>query len=115
MKENKAGGCPGCGKHCPANAPRCKYGRAYFEKLERETGAKEGMAAHCRGEERKKRFKWERYVTRDDVLHQLLLVSRRTKKALCEGERSEEKLLLALKPEERQALSGILRKLEQCL
>ena len=96
--------CPGCSKHCPMGAPRCKYGRAYFEKQ-----------AAKQTEQSAKKCKWKTRVTPDSALWQLLSVSRRLKKALCHGEITEARLLSALDAQEQQALSVLLNRLENTL
>jgi len=90
--------CPGCSKHCCENAPRCKYGRAYFAKQQKKA------------EEPK--YKWEANVTRGGLIWKLLFVNRKVKKAVCKTIVSEEKLLAALTVEEKAMLQTALEKLE---
>jgi len=99
MKKDKLDRCPGCGKHCPLSAPRCKYGRAYAAKLEAsQTGCK---------------HKWEAYVTRGEPLWQMLTISRKIKKNLCHSRVTEAEVMAALTPLERQQLAQMLYKLQR--
>lgn len=99
MKTEKIPRCPGCSKHCPLSAPRCKYGRTYAaKKMEKEIKPK------CK-------HKWEGYVTLQGEIWQMLTLSRAIKKGLCHSRVTETQLLSAITPEQRQALAEILQKL----
>lgn len=102
MKKQSPDVCPGCGKHCPAAAVRCKYGRAHFAKLAEESAAPE---------KGKHRRKWEKHVAADGPLWQLISTGRRVKKALLGGEIREEQLLTRLTGDEQRQLTEILRKM----
>lgn len=92
--------CPGCSRHCSENAPRCKYGRAYFAKQQ----AKAEKSAHT--------YKWEANVSRGGLVWKLLFVNRRLKKAVCKGRVQEEALLQALTADEQALLHTVLEKLD---
>ena len=113
MKKNHQTVCPGCGKHCPADAIRCKYGRAYFAQLaSRETGAasSEGHSSH-----HGHKCKWEKDVAEGGLGWKFLSVGRGIKKALRSGTISEEHLLNVLSEAEKAQLSDILDKLSEAL
>ena len=95
--------CPGCSKHCCENAPRCKYGRAYFAKQQQKK------------EEPKPKFKWEANVIHGGLIWKLLHVNRKVKKAVCKGLISENRLMSALNAEEQTVLYAALEKLEKVL
>ena len=97
--------CPGCGKHCPLNAPRCKYGRTYAEKIQKKKkdDAQRTAPAILK--------KWKKYLSADSVIYQLLISSKQIKQGLRQEELSEEKLLSRISPEEAKTLSVILSKL----
>ena len=97
MKKSNIPTCPGCSRHCPACSVRCKYGRQYFEKHPVETGCK--------------KHKWERYVTEDELLWNLLTHGKKLKKALCHQKVTESDLLSLLSDEEKAAVSSALHKL----
>ena len=103
MKNNGMPTCPGCGRHCSLAHPRCKYGRDYWEKIQR----KEQEAP-----KEKSRFKWEGLVEKEGLIWQLFLVSRSMKKALRKKKVVEEDLLLRLNDQEQQQLSDLLKKLD---
>ena len=111
MKTESMNACPGCKKHCPMGAPRCKYGRNYFEKaaaaqekpLHRETHHEKGT----------KRHGWEKNVTQGSAVHRLISVGRSAKKALKQGRLTEAQLLASLSEEDRRALSEILELFER--
>lgn len=100
--QNKSGKCPGCGRHCPLDAPRCKYGIRYANKIKGEKVKEE------------RRFKWEKYVASGGVVWKMLHVSRNAKKSLVRGVVTEEQLLAALTDSERRMLEEILEKLNVC-
>lgn len=111
MKKQEQAVCPGCSRHCTADAIRCKRGRAYFSKL-RENAPD---AQFSQQTEPHRKHKWERNVAQNGVMWQLFSISRRIKKALHHGEISEAQLLSALNESEKVQLSEILRKLNGCL
>ena len=98
MKNEIGNRCPGCSRHCSMQNVRCKYGRKHFAAL--EEAAKE-----------KPKYEWEKYVSRDGLAHRLLLVTRKTRKALCKGSLSEAELISAFSEGERIVLKSILAKM----
>ena len=102
MKQENCAHCPGCSRHCPAYAVRCKYGQKYFEKHPPES------PAPC-----SKKHKWEKHVTSGGLVWQLIAGSRNVKKALCREQITEETLLRQLTPEEQEALSRLLTRLSE--
>lgn len=102
MKKDKAPVCPGCSRHCPMGAPRCKYGVRYFAQLEEKTEKKAAAPAH----------KWEKLVARDGLGWQVLSAGCAVKKTLRRGEATEEQIFAVLTPEEKTVLIEILKKLE---
>ena len=95
--------CPGCSRHWPVDAVRCKYGRNYGEQLDRKEETVKGKA------------KWKKRVARGGVIWQLLKVSKQMKKALRHGWTTETELLTMLSEEEKAVLPGVMKKLsEQC-
>lgn len=101
MKKKNENVCPGCSRHCPANAVRCKRGRAYFAEREAAGPEKRPHGKH----------KWEKRVSEGGLLWQLICFSRSAKKALCGKEIAEAQLLDALSEPERNQLWEILEKL----
>lgn len=87
--------CPGCSKHCKASNPKCKYGRKYFE-------------AHPTALSPKLK-KWEKRVTPQGPLWQLITTARLVKKSL--KDTPEEDILRRLTPQEQDALVALLAKL----
>ena len=102
MKNEHMPVCPGCSRHCPANAVRCKYGRAYFTKHPPAEAA-------CSG--KPKGHKWKAFVEKDGVLLNYLISGKKIKKALCHQKVSEAALLSLLTEEEKHVLSAITQKL----
>ena len=109
MKKTKKPVCPGCSRHCAADALRCKRGRAYFEKLERK--AQESALPKKAGECKKHSCKWERLVSESGVLRTLFTVSRALKRSLKSGECTEAQLTDRLTQEEAHQLELLLNKL----
>ena len=106
MAQTKTKYCPGCGRHCPLEHPKCKYGRNYAEKLLRKVEKAEESKCETAC------FKWEKYVQKDSPVWSLLYVSKSIKKNLCKKKTTEEELLAALTEEEKRALTAALKKLE---
>lgn len=98
MKNEVVNRCPGCSRRCPMQSVRCKYGRKYFASL-------------AEAENEKPKYEWEKYVSRDGLAHRLLLVTRKTRKALCKGSISEADLISAFSEGERIVLKSILAKM----
>lgn len=101
MKNANTGVCPGCKRHCPMNAVRCKYGKQHFAKLET-------------AEEKKSRprHKWERATRPGGLAWRLLAVSRSAKKALVGRDMTEDELLSRLSADDRALLGELLAKLD---
>lgn len=95
--------CPGCHKHCPLNAPRCKYGLSYLAKQEKKK-------ASC-SSSKQKHYKWEQYVAQNGPAWKLLTISRNAKKALCRRDITESALFAAFTEEEKQLFAKMLDKL----
>lgn len=93
MSKHKENRCPGCSKHCPCGAVKCKYGRKYFKQ-------------HGQRPARK----WESYVSAGGAAWQLLETARQMKKALKKGA-AEEAVLGALNEQERAQLCALLGRL----
>ena len=93
--------CPGCGRHCPLSAPKCKFGRHYLEKKQEEM-----LSSTDQG----KKKKWELHVTSGGTLWQLLSTSCAVKKMLCKKKCTEQQLLAAFTVEEVTILSELLKK-----
>lgn len=94
-KKNGLPCCPGCGKHCPMGATRCKYGNKYFAKSfpkEKPSG-------------------WKTRIEKGGLIFLLLKVVKQVKKGLKKEQTSEEVLLSRLNPSEKEALESILKKL----
>ena len=108
MKDTIQNICPGCKRHCTADAPRCKYGRAYFSKCRKAESKAGTPEKDCGG----KRRKWEKYVERGGTAWLLLDTGRRAKKALLRRRITEEKLLAPLSIDEREKLRSLLAKLD---
>jgi len=100
MKDKERNTCPGCSKHCPLDKPKCKFGRAYSEKIKNAQfkPAKRPKGARC--------------ASPDSPVGQLLRTGRKLKKGLKKGKITEERLVEALAPGEREALTAILGKLD---
>ncbi|MBQ8508189.1 MAG: hypothetical protein IJ466_12275 [Clostridia bacterium] len=103
MKKDKQNTCPGCSRHCPLSAPRCKYGRTYLAK-------KQKSEAKCAKKESIK-YKWEKYAARDGLAWKLFFTCRSAKRAMRDSGISEAQFFAVLTEEERRALAGILEKL----
>lgn len=108
MKKQKPDVCPGCSKHCAADSVRCKYGRSYFAKRE-SAPPEDRRPAHLHS--KKHSLKWEKHVSSQGAVWQLLWTSRAVKKALRGGEISESQLLAALTEPEQQQLCAALDKM----
>ena len=102
MKKDHLPVCPGCSRHCPAGAVRCKYGRTYFAKHP-------PVQTDC--PRKPKEHKWKSCVEKEGLLWTYLLSGKKIKKALCHRHITETELLAALTEEEKQALHGLLSKL----
>ena len=113
MKNEKQLLCPGCGRHCPASAPRCKYGRNYFAK---KSACSASSCPHSECAFHPGRtYKWEKHAPRETLLGQFLLVGCKTKKALKNKNITQQQLLESLPQEETQRLSETLAKLNALL
>jgi len=97
--KNKQSHCPGCSRHCPMHAVRCKYGKNYFAKLE--------SAQEKKAEKRS----WKKSVAKGGLTWQFLRVSRKTKKDLKNSRLTEQQLLSRLSESEQAQLRNILDKL----
>ena len=91
--------CPGCHKHCPLSAPRCKYGRNYAAKHSPETAPAPTF-----------KHKWQRFATPDGLVWKLITTGKKCKKALCQSRLTEEQLLASLSTEEQQTLADLLER-----
>jgi len=96
MSKNCENRCPGCRKHCPMGAERCKYGKKYF------------MKAAAPAIERRK---WDRYTQSGGTAWQLFDAARSMKKALKSGSVSESALLGAISEQEQAQLCALLGRL----
>ena len=94
--------CPGCGRHCPLNQPRCKYGRAYQQKMEKK------KADHS-----EKHYKWEKYTEKCGLAWKFFLAGRNMKKSLRNGMMTEDKIWEKLSREEMETLEKILIKINE--
>ena len=116
MKQDSCGHCPGCGKHCSLNQPRCKYGREYAAKIEKKrqdamkqpAGAKAGSC-----DMKKHQYKWEKYVEKDSLAWKFLSVSCLAKKALRREQITQEQLFHQFSPLEMLQFSALLDKLQR--
>lgn len=111
MKKQKQAVCPGCSRHCTADAVRCKRGRTYFAKLAENAAGQpcvQRPAAHHR-------HKWEKHVSEGGAMWHLLSTGRKIKKALYHGKITENGLVETLTAAEQVQLVAILRKLNGCL
>ena len=105
MKNKKIERCPGCGKHCPLSAPRCKYGRNYAAKINGQKDEACPFKAECK-------HKGEKYVVYEQPLWQMLTISRRIKKGLCHARFTEAELMAALTPQQQMQFGDILCRLQ---
>ena len=99
MKNESMNVCPGCKRHCPACAVKCKYGQKYFEKK---------ACAEKSNPLQKKKARWKKTVSEGSAIYLLISAGRSAKKALKRGETTEARLLASLTDEERQTLAGLL-------
>lgn len=113
MKHDKEPRCPGCSRHCPLSAPRCKYGCRYAQKCA-ASAASSCAANGCKSRDKHSR-KWKKCIEKGGLLHLLLKSGKHIKKGLQKGSVTEEKLLSALTPSEKESLEAILRKLDNSL
>ena len=95
--------CPGCSRHCCVDALRCKYGCAYFAKMQESKQLPP------------QKYKWEKHFVQGGVIWQILMVNRRMKKAVCKGKVTEDALLARLTQPEQQLICSQLTKLEGAL
>ncbi len=109
MKKKNQAVCPGCSRHCTADAVRCKRGRAYFEKLEEKKRSDHPVKGkeHCS----RHGCKWKELVEKGGALWTLLSAGKEIKKALCHGEITEAQLTESLNAEEWAQLTGLLGRL----
>lgn len=110
MKKDNPNVCPGCSKHCTAETVRCKRGQRYFAQLKAAEIPSSFTPGKFKDSRQSKKRKWERHVTEEGLLWQLLSTSRMLKKRLRDGVQEDE-LLFALTDEERGQLEVILRKI----
>lgn len=114
MSKQNQNVCPGCSKHCTADAVRCKRGQRYFEGLaSSEPQPIRSNIMHSAAPSMKrheKKPKWERHVSENSLLRRMLLTSRCLKELL-RGGVPEEQLLMSLSDEERGQLEEILNKM----
>ena len=103
MKKDKQNTCPGCSRHCPLSAPRCKYGRNYLAKIQKSEAKPLKV--------KEKKYKWEKYAPKNGLAWKLLFAARKAKRALRDERIPEERLFAVLSAEERQSLNAILEKL----
>jgi len=96
--------CPGCSKHCPLNAPRCKYGIRHAAKLQKKATA-------C-ATKKQKQYKWERHTAKGGPAHLMLTVSRSAKKALCHEKTTEERMFASFTPAEKELFASLLAKID---
>ena len=89
--------CPGCSKHCAMGAARCKYGRAYFDSIEKKAP--------------EKKRKWERYAASGSTVWLLLHAARKIKKALCHEKISEAQLMDGMSLQEQAALDALVKRM----
>ncbi|MBQ4075298.1 MAG: hypothetical protein IJD39_08865 [Clostridia bacterium] len=94
--------CPGCGKHCPLSAPRCKFGRHYLEKMKEKPSAD--------FEKNTKKKKWETYVKPGEAIWAFLSVSCQIKKALCKQKVTENQLLSEFSKDEIETMISLIKK-----
>lgn len=88
---------------------RCKYGRKYFEKMEK------AEAVSGQKSEDGPSYKWEKLVMQGGLAWKLLWVSSRGKKALRKGKITERELLAPLDEDEQERLKELLEKLSDTL
>ena len=105
MGKKKGNVCPGCGRSCTAENVRCRYGKSYFEK---QRAATQAVAE-------RERYKWERYVVPEGFIWQLLMMSKRLKKALKNGSVTEEQLMDELNGGEKDLLAATISKVEEVI
>lgn len=111
MKSTKQRVCPGCHKHCKEGAPRCKYGRRYFAKLNQQGAS----PCPCSKKNCKHKTKWESFVEPEGLVWKLLSTSRSIKKALRSKQCTEAHLLSGLTENEQQMLFTLLDRLSSSL
>ena len=104
VKKIKGCVCPGCSRHCPMSAPKCKYGRNYSAKCQPCPKTSEQTSEAKPG-------KWKKSIEKGGLTHQLLRTAKTIKKGLKHGQLSEEALLRRLTPPEAENLEAILKKL----
>ena len=109
MKKQKQAVCPGCSRHCAADAIRCKRGRAYFDKLREKHP--EALMPQQTALRRKHKKPWEKLVEEGGAVWTLLAVGREIKKALRSGRISERQLTEALSEAELFQLTEFLSRL----
>lgn len=109
MEKDKIPVCPGCSRHCALSHVRCGYGRKYIKKLEKKQANTPGLKKYTR------RYKWEKYVSREGPMRALLLAASRIKHALRKKEITETQLLSALSVDEQAQLDALLAKLVDML
>ena len=97
MPNNKCDVCPCCKRHCSVDCPRCKCGKKYFA----EKRSKEDTP------------KWAQNLSPDGPVFQLLLTSKRVKKALRKETVTESCLFDAFSPQDLQLFRNFLACIEQ--
>lgn len=114
MKNETTITCPGCHKHCPMGCARCKYGRTYFEKLQKK---QEAPTAAIVAEKNvsKKALRWEAFVAKDGLMWHFLSAGRGVKKALRRKQVTEGQLLGLMDDQEQQVLLNLLKRLNQAV
>jgi len=114
MKKEQNITCPGCHKHCPMGCARCKYGRTYFEKLQKQREPSAVLASTEKNRPKKAR-QWEAFVAQGGLMWQFLSAGKGVKKALRRKQITEGQLLGLMDAEEQQVLLNLLKRLKQAV
>ena len=93
---------------------RCKYGRTYFEKLQKQTEAPATIVSAEKAAP-KKTCRWEAFVAQGGLMWQFLSAGKGVKKALRRKQITEGQLLKLMDDQEQQVLLNLLKRLNQAV
>lgn len=105
MNGKKESRCPGCSRRCKEGNVRCKYGRSYFE--ERKADSQKAV--------KDRKYKWERYVETGSTVWKLLRLNAELKRAIKDGDLTEQQIMCRLTDEERQVFEGLLDRMSEVI
>ena len=96
MKNESMNVCPGCKRHCPACAVKCKYGQKYFEKK---------ACAEKSNPLQKKKARWKKTVSEGSAIYLLISAGRSAKVKFCKSHTAMVARKMTVKARVRKSLA----------